>query len=167
VTINRQPNAEMPTMDVVIENNQGSDGYSGVQVFSGKGITIRGNRWTRYASRSFIGFPEPNAGAVDVLVSDSFDQCGWRDGIALAIYKGENIRLESNRFVRTGHGGPGSAPIYLGTGRIRELALRRNDFRGNPNALGLITIERGGDYVKGTGAVVGNLVPAGRRLPDL
>jgi hypothetical protein len=167
VTINREPHAATIDMECVIEDNIGAGGNGGFQIFSGKGITIRNNRWTNYGSRSFLGYPDVNAGVIDVLVSDRFDGCGSNEGIALALYKGENIRLVGNQFLRTGNGGKGSAPLYVGTGRIRRLSIERNNWQGNPNARGLVIIERGADYLPGTALVKGNLLPPGRTLPAL
>lgn len=168
VTIRRQPNAATPAMKCVIEGNVGTGGYCGVQLFSGKDVMIRNNRWTGYAGRSFLGFDEAGAGVMDVVVSgDRFTGCGWREGVALAVYKGDGVTVEDVRFARTGNGGPGSAPLYLGTGRVRRLSLLRNDWRGNPASPGLIIVERGADYLPGTTQLSGNLVPEGRSLPAL
>lgn len=168
VTIRRQPDAATPAMKCVIEGNVGMGGYCGIQLFSGKDVTIRNNRWTGYAGRSFLGFDEPGAGVMNVVVSgDRFTGCGWREGIALAVYKGDEIIVQDVRFTGTGNGGPGSAPLYLGTGRIRRLSLLRNDWRGNPAAPGLIIVERGADYLPGTTQLGDNLVPEGRSLPAL
>lgn len=168
ITINRQPNAATPAMDFEIENNVGIGGYSGIQIFSGKGITIRNNSWTGYASRSLLGFFQSGAGVLDVSVSKNrFEGCGWREGIAFAIYKADNVRIEGNQFIGTGNGGPGSAPLYIGKGRVRGLRLLRNDWRGNPKARGLVIIERGADYLPGTGQIEGNLLPDSLALPDL
>ncbi len=168
VDVHREPGPTMPAMQCVIERNVGLGGYSGVQVFSGKDVTVRNNRWTDYASRSLIGFAAPASGVSDVTVSgEQFIRCGWREGVALAVYKGDGIRLQDIRFNGTGNGGPGSAPLYIGTGRIRNLTLLRNDWRDNPAARGLIIVERGADYRPGTAQVTGNLLPAGRVLPAL
>ena len=105
---------------------------------------------------------------MDVTISgDHFVRCGWRAGIALALYKGNGMTVEGVRFEQTGNGGPASAPIYLGPGRIRQLALLRNDWRHNPASPGLIIVERGTDLLPGTTRTVGNLVSEGRRLPTL
>lgn len=165
VSINREPDAGTRPMDCVIERNTGTDGYGGIHLFSGRGITVRDNHWTGYSGRGFVGYDAPDAGVRDVTVSDRFDRCGWRDGVALAVYKGDGVRLSGNRFTATGNNGAGSAPLYLGTGRIRRLALVDNDFRGNPDARGLIIVERGADYLTATGEVTGNLLPDKRRLP--
>lgn len=167
ITINRQPDAAMPSMDCLIEDNVGVGGDGGVQIFSGKGVTIRNNSWTGYAGRSFLGFTSAAAGVVDASISDRFERCGWRDGVALAVYKGDNVRLESNRFRATGNDGPGSAPLYIGTGRIRRLALVGNDWRDNPKARGLVIVERGADYLRGTTRIDGNLLPGNLALPTL
>lgn len=168
VTICRQPDAATPAMRCVIEGNIGTGGDGGIQIFSGKDITIRNNRWTGYAGRSFLGFSEPAAGVMDVVLSgDQFTRCGWRDGIALAVYKGDGITVEGVHFSQTGNGGRGSAPLYLGTDRIRRLSLLRNDWRDNPAARGLIIVERGADVLPGTTQMTGNLVPEGRALPPL
>lgn len=167
ITINREPDAMMASMDCVIEKNIGVGGYSGIQIFSGKGILIRNNHWTRYKSRSLLGYTSASAGVMDVTISDRFDGCGWREGVALAVYKGDGVRLEGNIFTGTGNGGAGSAPLYIGTGRIRRLMLVRNDWRSNPDARGLIIVERGADYAPGTAKVTGNILPAGRILPNL
>lgn len=167
LSINRQPDASMPGMDCVIERNVGVGGRGGVGIFSGKGIIVRGNRWTGYSGQGFLGFAEPTAGVMEVSISDRFDGCGWRDGVAFAVHKGDGVRLESNLFAGTGNGGPGSAPLYLGTGRIRRLSLLRNDLRNNPAARGLMIVERGADVLSSTTEMAGNLVPAGRSLPDL
>jgi hypothetical protein len=168
ITINRQPDAATPSMRCVIEGNVGIAGASGVQIFSGKGVVIRNNRWTDYSGRSLLGFDEPAAGVMDVVVSgDQFARCGWRQGIALALCKGDGVRLERIRFSGTGNGGAGSAPLYVGPGRVRRLALLRNDWRDNPASPGLIIVERGADYLPGTTQVTGNIVPDGRALPTL
>lgn len=167
VTINRQPNATTPSMDCVIERNVGTDGNGGVQIYSGKGIVVRGNRWTHYRSRSFLGYAGAANSVMNVVLADWYDQCGWSDGIALGLYNGEGIRVEGARFARTGNGGPGSAPLYLGQGRIRRLALIGNDLRSNPASRGLVIVERGADYLPGTARIAGNLLPAGRSLAPL
>lgn len=114
MTIHRQPDAATPAMKFVIEGNVGTGGYSGFQIFSGKDIVIRNNRWTGYAGRSFLGFGELTAGVMDVIVSrDKFTRCGWREGIALAVYKGDGVRLEGIRFNQTGKGG-GIGPALFG-----------------------------------------------------
>lgn len=167
IAIKREPGPSTPAMDCLIEGNVGVGGYSGVQIFSGKGITIRNNRWTGYSSRSLLGFADAGAGVMDVTISDQFDGCGWREGVALAIYKGTGIRVEGNRFTRTGNGGPGSAPIYIGRGPIRQLSLIRNDLRGNPSSPGLMIVEHGANYLPGTTDIEGNLLPEGKTLPVL
>lgn len=167
ISINREPDAAMPDMACTIRNNVGVGGHGGVQIFSGKGVTVTGNRWTRYSGSGFLGFTDGTAGVMDVLVSDRFDQCGWKGGVAFAVYKGTDVRLQDNIFLRSGHEGPGSAPLYLGTGRIRRFALVRNDFRDNPAVRGLVIVERGGDYVPTDGKVMGNVLPDGLNLPPL
>lgn len=164
VSINREPTAALPSMDCVIENNDGDGGYGGFQIFSAKGVTIRGNQWRNYASRSFLGFTLPDAGVSDVTVSDRFDHCGWREGIALALYKGTDVTLSNNLFTGTGNGRPGSAPLYLGKGRIRGLSVVANDWRNNPQAVGLVTVENGADYRPATTRIESNLLPPGGRL---
>lgn len=164
VSINREPTAATPSMDCVIENNDGDGGYGGFQIFSAKGVVIRGNHWRNYASRSFLGFPLPNAGVSSVSVSDRFERCGWREGIALALYKGTDVTLENNQFTDSGNGRPGSAPLYLGKGRIRGLAVLANDWRDNPRAIGLVTVEHGADYQPTTTRIENNLLPSGRKL---
>lgn len=166
VTINRQPDSATPAMRCVIEDNVGIDGHGGVQIFSGKDITVRNNRWADYAGRSLFGYNESTAGVLDVTVmGDQFVRCGWRDGIAVAVYKGDGIALEGLLFRETGNGTPGAAPLYLGPGRIRRLSLIGNDWRGNPASAGLVIVERGADYLPGTTRVAGNLVAEGRSLP--
>lgn len=168
VDVHREPGPATPAMRCVIENNVGIGGYSGVQIFSGKGMIVRNNRWTGYASRSFLGFAGPTSGVLDMEMSgEQFTRCGWREGIALAFYKGEGVRLENIRFRGTGNSRPGSAVMYIGTGRIRHLTLLHNDWRDNPATLGLIIIERGADYRPGTARVEGNLLPEGWALPIL
>lgn len=168
MTIHRQPDAATLAMKCVIEDNVGTGGNSGFQIFSGKDIVIRNNRWTGYAGRSFLGFGEPTAGVMNIIVSgDKFTKCGWREGLALAVYKGDGIRLEGICFKQTGNGGPGSAPLYLGKDRVRRLSLLRNDWRDNPASPGLIIVEHGADYLPGSTQVTGNLVPDGRSLPAL
>lgn len=164
VSINRQPTADTPSMDCVIENNDGEGGYGGFNIFSAKGVMIRGNQWRNYASRSFLGFTLSNAGVSDVMVSDNFQRCGWQEGIALSIYKGINVTLINSRFIDSGNGRPGSAPLYLGTGRIRGLSVIGNDWRDNPRAVGLVTIEHGADYRPNTTRLENNLIPFGRTL---
>jgi hypothetical protein len=167
ITINRQPDAAMPTMDLLIADNIGFNGDGGVQIFSAKGLNIRNNRWISYSSRSFLGFAAAEAGVTDASISDQYEGCGWRDGVALAIYKGDNIRVEGARFIATGNGGPGSAPLYIGPGRVRRLAIIANDWRDNPAARGLIIVERGADYLRGTARIEANLLPEGKLLPAL
>ena len=164
VTINRQPEADNPAMDCVIEDNVGTGGYGGVQIFSGKGIIIRRNRWTGYSSRSFLGFDQPTAGVMDVTISDRFERCGWREGVALAIYKADGVRLDGNHFAHSGNEGDGSAPLYIGKGRVRRLALLRNEWRDNTTAAP-VTIERDADYLSGTTEIAGNVLSAGQKLP--
>ena len=167
ISINRPPDDTMAYMQCVIERNIGEGGYGGFHIFSGKGITIRQNSWTGYSSRSFLGFAMPSGGVMDASVADQFSGCGWREGIALALYKGDNVRVEGSRFTRSGNGRPGSAPIFLGPGRIRRLALVGNDLRNNETARGLVTVERCTDYLAGTTRITDNLLSSSQRLPQL
>ena len=164
ITINREPDTTLAGMDCVIERNVGIGGNGGVQIFSAKGVIVRGNHWMNYAGRGFAGFAQAAAGVTDVSVSDRFEGCGWRDGVAFAVYKGDDVRIEDSGFARTGNGGPGSAPLYLGPGRIRRLTIARNDFRDNPAARGIVIVERGTDFEPSDGNIAGNMLPPGRAL---
>lgn len=163
VIIGRPATSATMSMDCVIRDNVGVDGGAGVRLYSGCGIEVRDNSWTNYGGRGFIGYAEPRYGCRDISMSDRFDNCGGQDGVALGLYKGDNVRLVGNVF--RGCGGPvgpgGSACVYLGPGYSRGLIVRDNDFIGNPRARH--AIERDASHVTDLkrGALVANRFPVG------
>lgn len=128
LTVHRPATADMPDMNVLIENNVGMDGRAGVRLYSGRGITVRNNRWTRYQGQAFIGYAEPGDGCRDVSISDWFQQCGSVDGVALGIYSAANILVAENHFLECGNRQPGSACILFGKGQSKGIVIRDNDF---------------------------------------
>ncbi|WP_294268428.1 right-handed parallel beta-helix repeat-containing protein [uncultured Sphingomonas sp.] len=128
LTVHRPATFDMPDMNVLIENNVGMDGRAGVRLYSGRGITVRNNRWTRYQGQALIGYAEPNDGCRDVSVSDWFEQCGSIDGVALGIYSAANILVAGNHFVDCGNRQPGSACILFGKGQSKAIVIRDNEF---------------------------------------
>ncbi len=167
LAVNREPGAGSPSMNFLIEGNEGVGGNSGFRIYSGKGVVIRSNRWTEYKGHSHLGFNETKSGVRDIVVSDQFLRCGSISGLALAIHKGSNIALRQTVFRGTGNGRPTSAPVYLGPGRIRGLSMIDNDWRDNPASAGMIILERDTDLLPGTTRLAGNSVSEGRSIPSL
>lgn len=128
LTVHRPASTQMPDMNILIENNIGTDGRAGIRLYSGRGITIRGNRWTRYLGQMLIGYAEQDNGCIDVHVSDRFEQCGTVDGFALGVYNASNISIAESQFIDCGNRQPDSACILFGTGQSRNITIQDNDF---------------------------------------
>ncbi len=126
--VHRRASPAMPPMNVLIENNVGTDGRAGVRLYSGRGITMRNNSWTRYLGRAFVGYSGPDDGCSDILVADRFERCGTEDGVALGIYNAAAVTVEASRFLDCGNDQPDSACIMLGQGQSNDITLRNNVF---------------------------------------
>ncbi|WP_294263016.1 right-handed parallel beta-helix repeat-containing protein [uncultured Sphingomonas sp.] len=131
LTVGRPATAAMPDMNVVIENNVGSNGRAGVRLYSGRGITLRNNRWTRYLGQMFVGYAEARDGCRDVSVADRFEACGTQDGAAIGIFNADTVSIAGSSFVDCGNGRADAACIRLGPGRSSGVAIRGNDFAGS------------------------------------
>ncbi len=128
LTVHRPATDSMPDMKVLIENNIGVNGRAGVRLYSGRGITLRNNRWTRYPGQTFLGYNEPRDGCRDISVADRFETCGTIDGVALGIFNADNVSITGSTFVNCGNGRADAACIRLGSGRSSGIAIRNNDF---------------------------------------
>lgn len=143
LTVHRPATDNMPDMKVLVENNIGIDGRAGVRLYSGRGITLRNNRWTRYPGQTFLGYTEPNDGCRDISVADRFEKCGTIDGVALGIFNADNVSIVGSSFVDCGNGRTDAACIRLGSGRSSGVAIRNNDF----DSAGLAApIRKGADH---------------------
>lgn len=128
INVHRPATDSMPDMKVLIQNNIGVNGRAGVRVYSGRGIILRNNRWTRYLGQTFLGYSEPNDICRDISVADRFEACGTVDGVALGIFNADNVSVMGNSFVDCGNRRADAACIRLGPGRSSGLTIRNNDF---------------------------------------
>lgn len=128
VTVSRAATNSMPNMEMLIENNVGIDGRAGVRLYSGRGITLRNNHWTRYSGQTFIGYAGARDVCRDISVADKFEMCGTTDGVALGIFNADNVSIVGSSFIDCGNGRADSACIRLGSGRSSSIAIRNNDF---------------------------------------
>lgn len=140
IIVNRRMLPISPKMNVLIEKNVGTGGRSGIRVYSGCGIIIRDNSWTRYLGQSFIGFTAPNDGCSDVSVADRYESCGTVDGVALGIYNVAAVTVENCSFIDCGGGKSESACILLGPGKSDGIKLARNDF--SAQGRGVVPVRR-------------------------
>lgn len=129
--VGRPATAAMPDMNVLIEGNNGTDGRAGVRLYSGRGITLRNNRWTRYLGQILIGYTEERDGCRDVSIADRFEACGTQDGAALGIFNADTVLIAGSSFIDCGNGRADAACIRLGPGRSSGIAIRGNDFTGS------------------------------------
>lgn len=164
ILVHRRATAAMPPMDVLIEDNVGTDGRAGMRLYSGRGMIVRGNQWTRYLGQSFVGYAGADDGCRDVSIADRFDHCGTVDGIALGIYNAAVVDIAGSSFISCGDGTARSACILLGPGQSDGIALTNNDFRSNSRDF--TAIRRGAEHVL-TGPLAigpGNLILPGQAL---
>jgi hypothetical protein len=132
LSINRAVTTRTPDMQVVIANNRGTGGSSGIRIYSGRGVRIFNNRWTEYSASGFLGYVGTLHTVQDVSVSDQFDRCGGQSGQAFSFYNARNVLFARNVFRHCGNRNPGAACLYFGPGQTHNISLVDNSFAENP-----------------------------------